>query len=155
MDNRYNRHNRRKYSLKVHIVLVAKYRKRLLKGTIADDAKQKIFDICNSNGWNIIAMETDKDHIHFLVSYEKKRLFLLFSVLRIVKRDEMCHNIKNRAAARAASSDENETGKNPGKSGIRQKEGEKLPKRTPAVKQNRIKAERTRKPRSAGRSFRG
>ena len=66
----YNHHNRRKYSLKVHIVLVTKYRKQLLKGTIADDVKQKIFDICNSNGWNIIAMETDKDHVHFLVSYD-------------------------------------------------------------------------------------
>lgn len=70
MDYRYNRHNRRKYSLKVHIVLVTKYRKQLLKGTIADDVKQKIFDICNSNGWNIIAMETDKDHVYFLVSYD-------------------------------------------------------------------------------------
>lgn len=29
MDNRYSRHNRRKYSLKVHIVLVTKYRKQL------------------------------------------------------------------------------------------------------------------------------
>ena len=29
MDNRYHRHNRRKYSLKVHIVLVTKYRKQL------------------------------------------------------------------------------------------------------------------------------
>ena len=48
MDNRYNRHNRRKYSLKVPIVLVTKYRRQLLKGTIADDVKQKIFDICNS-----------------------------------------------------------------------------------------------------------
>ena len=45
MDNRYNRHNRRKYSLKVHIVLVTKYRKQLLKGSIADDVKQKICDI--------------------------------------------------------------------------------------------------------------
>ena len=70
MDNRYNRHNRRKYSLKVHIVLVTKYRKQLLKGTIADDVKQKIFDICNSNGWNIIAMETDKDHIHYMIETE-------------------------------------------------------------------------------------
>lgn len=70
MDNRYNRHNRRKYSLKVHIVLVTKYRKQLLKGTIDDDVKQKIFDICNSNGCDIIAMETDKDHVHFLVSYD-------------------------------------------------------------------------------------
>ena len=48
MDNRYNRHNRRKYSLKVHIVLVIKYIKQLLKGNIADDVKQKIFDICKS-----------------------------------------------------------------------------------------------------------
>ena len=43
MDNRYNRHNRQKYSLKVHIVLVTKYRKQLLKGSIADDVKQKVF----------------------------------------------------------------------------------------------------------------
>ena len=48
-----------------HIVLVTKYRKQLLKGIIADDVKQKIFDMCNSNGWNIIAMETGKDHVHF------------------------------------------------------------------------------------------
>ena len=47
MDNRYNRHNRRKYNLKVHIVLVTKYRKQLLKDSIADDVKQKIFDIAN------------------------------------------------------------------------------------------------------------
>lgn len=41
MDTRYNRHNRRKYNLKVHIVLVSKYRKQILKGSIADDVKQK------------------------------------------------------------------------------------------------------------------
>lgn len=70
MDTRYNRRNRRNYSLKVHIVLVTKYRKQLLKGTVAGDVKQKILDICNSNGWNIIAMETDNDHIHFLIDYE-------------------------------------------------------------------------------------
>ena len=70
MDNRYNRYNRRKYSLKVHIVLVTKYRKQLLKGPMADDVKQKIFDICKSKEWGIIAMETDKDHIHFLVEYD-------------------------------------------------------------------------------------
>ena len=70
MDHRYNRHNRRKYSLKVHIVLVTKYRKQLLKGSIADDVKQKILDIANTRGYEIIAMETDKDHIHFLLSYD-------------------------------------------------------------------------------------
>ena len=70
MDNRYNRHNRRKYSLKVHIVLVTKYRKQLLKGSIADDVKQKIFDIANTRGYEIIAMETEKDYMHFLISYD-------------------------------------------------------------------------------------
>jgi len=42
MDDRYNHSNRRKYSLKVHTVLVTKYRKQILKGSIADDVKQKI-----------------------------------------------------------------------------------------------------------------
>jgi putative transposase len=59
MDNRYNHHNKHKYSLKVHIVLITKYCKQLLKGHIADDVKQEIFDICNFSGWKIIAMETD------------------------------------------------------------------------------------------------
>ncbi|WP_461879181.1 IS200/IS605 family transposase [Fusicatenibacter sp.] len=84
MDNRYNRHNRRKYSLKVPIVLVTKYRRQLLKGTIADDVKQKIFDICNSNSWNIIAMETDKDHVHFLVSYDATDR--VCDIVKVVKR---------------------------------------------------------------------
>ena len=70
MDNRYDRHNRRKYSLKVQIVLVTKYRKQLLKGSIADDVKQRILDIANTRGYEIIAMETDKDHIHFVLSYD-------------------------------------------------------------------------------------
>ena len=30
----------------------------------------KIYDICNSKGYGVIAMETDKDHIHFLISYD-------------------------------------------------------------------------------------
>ena len=70
MDKRYNHMNRRKYSLQVHIVLVTKYRKRLLRGVIADDVKQKIFDIANAKGYSIIAMETDNDHIHFLLGYD-------------------------------------------------------------------------------------
>lgn len=59
MDNRYDRHNRRKYSLKVHIVFVTKYCNQLLKGSIADDVKQKIFDIANTHGYEIIAMENN------------------------------------------------------------------------------------------------
>ena len=85
MDNRYNRHNRHKYSLKVHIVLVTKYRKRLLQGYIANDTKQKIFDICNTHNWDIIAMETDKDHIHFLVSYDTTER--VCDIVKIIKQE--------------------------------------------------------------------
>ena len=89
MDNIYNRHNRRKYSLKVPIVLVTKYRRQLLKGTIADDVKQKIFDICNSNSWNMIAMETDKDHVHFLVSYDATDR--VCDIVKVVKQQTIYH----------------------------------------------------------------
>ena len=70
MDSRYNRHNRRKYSPNVHIVLVTKYRKQLLNDSIADDIKQEILHIANTRGHEIIVIETDKDHIHFLLSYD-------------------------------------------------------------------------------------
>ena len=85
MDYRYNRHNRRKYSLKVHIVLVTKYRTQLLQGSIADDVKQKILDIANTRGYEIIAMETDKDHIHFLLSYDATDR--VCDIVKIVKQE--------------------------------------------------------------------
>ena len=85
MDNRYNRHNRRKYSLKVHIVLVTKYRKKLLKGSITNDVKQKIFDIANTRGYEIIAMEADKDHLHFLISYDTTDR--VCDIVKIVKQE--------------------------------------------------------------------
>lgn len=85
MDNRYYHHNRRKYSLKVHIVLVTKYRKQLLQGSIADDVKQKILDIANTRGYEIIAMETDKDHIHFLLSYDATDR--VCDIVKIVKQE--------------------------------------------------------------------
>ena len=89
MDNRYNRHNRRKYSFKVHIVLVTKYHKQLLKGSIAGDVKQKIFDIANTRDYEIIAIETYKDHIHFLLNYDTTDK--VFDIVRIVKQETTYH----------------------------------------------------------------
>ena len=89
MDNRYYRHNRRKYSLKVHIVLVTKYRKQLLKGSITDDVKQEILDIANTRGYKIIAIETDKDHIHFLLSYDTTDR--VCDIVKIVKQATTYH----------------------------------------------------------------
>jgi len=81
MDTNYNRKNRRKYSLKAHIVLVTKYRKQLLKGIISEDIKNQILAISLKYNYEIIAMETDKDHIHFLISYDTTD-----SICQIVKR---------------------------------------------------------------------
>ena len=89
MDSRYNHHNIQKYSLKVHIVLVTKYRKQLLIGSIADDVKQKIFDIANTRGYEIIAIETDKDHIHFLLSYDTTDR--VSDIVKIVKQETTYH----------------------------------------------------------------
>ena len=89
MDSRYNRHNRRKYSLKVHIVLIGKYRKQLIIGSIADDVKQKILDIANTRGYEIIAIETDKDHMHFLLSYDITDT--VCDIVKIVKQETIYH----------------------------------------------------------------
>lgn len=66
----YIRKNHSKYSLQVHLVFVVKYRKKLLVGILDEDMKQILFDICKHYGWEIQAMETDKDHIHILLSYQ-------------------------------------------------------------------------------------
>ena len=89
MDNRYNCHKRRKYSLKVHIALVIKYHKQPLKGSIADDVKQEILHIANTRGYEIIAIETDKDHIHFLLSYD--RTDRVCDIVKIVKQETTYH----------------------------------------------------------------
>ena len=89
MDNRYNRRKRRIYSLKVHIGLVTKYHKQLLIGSIADDVKQKILDIANTRSYEIIAIETDKDHIHFLLSYDTTDR--VYDIVKIVKQETTYH----------------------------------------------------------------
>ena len=69
-SDRYHCHGRRKYCLKVHIVLVTKYRKPLLSGNISSGVKTIFSDIAEKNGWTILAMETDVDHIHVLLEYD-------------------------------------------------------------------------------------
>lgn len=69
-DDRYYCRGRRKYCLKVHIVLVTKYRKPLLTGNVSSTVKAIFSDIAEKKGWKILAMETDVDHIHVLLEYD-------------------------------------------------------------------------------------
>ena len=66
MDD-YNRGGHSKYSMKVHIIFVTKYRKKLFKlDKLADDVKQFLYDVTRKYEYTIIQMETDKDHVHIL-----------------------------------------------------------------------------------------
>ena len=51
--------------------------------------KQKIFDIANTRGYEIIAIETDKDHIHFLLSYDTADR--VCDIVKIAKQETTYH----------------------------------------------------------------
>lgn len=62
--------NRHKYLLQCHIIFVCKYRKKLFYNiNISDKVKQLSYEICNKYNIDIQTMETDKDHIHYMISY--------------------------------------------------------------------------------------
>lgn len=69
MDD-YDRGGHTKYSLTVHMIFVTKYRKKLLLGKAEGDVKQFLCDAANATGVRIMAMETDKDHVHILIRYK-------------------------------------------------------------------------------------
>ena len=51
-----------------HIIFVCKYRKKLLMSKqISDDIKQFSYEICQKHKIIIRYMETDKDHIHYMI----------------------------------------------------------------------------------------
>ena len=65
----YQTTNRAKHNLKVHLIFVCKYRKKLLTGGIEANIKNIIKEIEVSSDFEIIEMETDKDHIHMMIQY--------------------------------------------------------------------------------------
>ena len=69
-----------KYLLKIHLILVCKYRKQLLIET-GEDCKQIMFEVSQISNFTIDTMEVDKDHIHLLLDIEPK-----ISVSSIVNR---------------------------------------------------------------------
>ena len=72
MDD-YDRGGHSKYSMKVHIIFVTKYRKKVFTpGSLADDVKRFLYNAAEKYGYTIIQMETDKDHVHILLEYSPK-----------------------------------------------------------------------------------
>ncbi len=56
------------YSLQFHLVLVTKYRKKVLIGKLAQRLKEVVEEVAQHFKVRIIEQETDKDHIHILFS---------------------------------------------------------------------------------------
>ena len=56
------------YSLQFHLVLVVKYRRKVLVGKLAERLKEIVVEVAEHFGIEIIEQETDKDHIHILFS---------------------------------------------------------------------------------------
>ena len=53
----------------VHLIFVAKYRKKLFFGSFRNDVKQYLYEACVKHHWYVKRMETDKDHVHILLQY--------------------------------------------------------------------------------------
>ncbi len=54
------------YSLYYHLIFVVKYGKKVITEEIDDFLKQKVREISNTFRAGILAIKTDKDHIHML-----------------------------------------------------------------------------------------
>ena len=79
-ESQYHSKRCAKFLLKVHLILVCKYRKQLLI-KLGDNCKQIMFEISQISDFTIDTMEVDKDHIHLLLDIEPK-----ISVSSIVNR---------------------------------------------------------------------
>ena len=81
IEKEYLSKNHSKFLLKYHIIFVCKYRRKLLFGNLASCLKNVLIDVSNKSDFRIEVIETDKDHVHLLVSAEPK-----VSPLQIVRR---------------------------------------------------------------------
>ena len=66
--------------MQCHLIFVVEYRKRLLI-SYGNFIKQICYDIVQNSNFSIQEMEIDKDHIHFLISYEPQ-----ISITQIVRK---------------------------------------------------------------------
>ncbi len=69
------------YNCQYHVVWCVKYRKKLLVGDIEARLKQIVSEVAIDVQAEIIEMETDRDHIHLLISCDPQ-----FGIHKVVKR---------------------------------------------------------------------
>jgi putative transposase len=69
------------YDLNYHVVWCVKYRRRLLVGEVETRLKKILLDTSIDVQAEILEMETDKDHVHLLISCDPQ-----MGIHRVIKR---------------------------------------------------------------------
>jgi len=79
--NSYIQTNHAKHYLKCHLIFVCKYRKKLLFNDLKKNMNIIFQNIAQKSDFTIEVMESDIDHIHFLIRYIPR-----LSISQIVRR---------------------------------------------------------------------
>ena len=66
-DMKYWKGSQIKYRLMYHLVWIPKYRKRVLKGKVAERIAELLHECADMNRWKIEELNIQVDHIHMLV----------------------------------------------------------------------------------------
>ena len=68
MMSKYQSGSHTKHDIKYHFVWITKYRYHVLKGPIAQRARELLIQGCQARGITIIKGHVSKDHVHMLLS---------------------------------------------------------------------------------------
>ncbi len=60
------------YQIAYHFVWIPKYRRKVIVGEVESSLKGLIHECAEKYGWKILALETDRDHVHCFVSAPPK-----------------------------------------------------------------------------------
>ena len=66
----YRKNSHSKYDLKVHLIWIPKYRKRVLTGKVAERTRDLLRQICMEHEIYIVSGKVVCDHVHMFVSYK-------------------------------------------------------------------------------------
>lgn len=67
--NKYWKGAHTKHRLMVHIVWLPKYRKRILKGALAERVRELLQECADVNRWQIDELNIQPDHVHLIVQF--------------------------------------------------------------------------------------
>lgn len=90
------------YSIQYHIVWCVKYRRNILNGQVSTRLKELLIQISKDNGFQILEMNMNEDHIHMLINctpqhYIPNIIKAMKGVsARLLRRLFFCPNIETR-----------------------------------------------------------